>query len=232
MTWPTGAIPTTALDQGTDVPPRAVFLDWAIKFNQLISHVSAFMQPLLESTDAPAARTVLDVYSRSQVDAAVQAAVPASTIAYFPRTTPPNGWLKANGAAVSRTTYAALFASIGTTFGVGDGTTTFNLPDLRGEFARGWDDGRGIDAGRALGTGQASANLSHSHSMTSAGDHLHSTGIGATVSAESFFNTAVLVRSAGTTNTGTAGAHTHTINADGGSEARPRNVALLACIKF
>jgi hypothetical protein len=61
---------------------------------------------------------------------------PAGTVAYFPATTPPGGWLKANGQLVSRTTYAALFAVIGTTYGAGDGTTTFALPDLRGEFVR------------------------------------------------------------------------------------------------
>jgi microcystin-dependent protein len=51
------------------------------------------------------------------------------------------GWLKCNGAAVSRSTYAVLFAAIGTLYGAGDGTTTFNLPDYRGEFLRGLDDG-------------------------------------------------------------------------------------------
>ena len=78
-------------------------------------------------------------------------------VAFFARTTPPNGWLKANGAAVSRTTYAALFSAIGTTFGAGDGRTTFNLPDLRGEFLRCLDDGRNVDAGRRLGTTQGDA---------------------------------------------------------------------------
>ena len=57
------------------------------------------------------------------------------------------GWLKANGAAVSRTAYGDLFAKIGTVFGSRDGSTTFNLPDLRGEFIRGWDNGRGVDSG-------------------------------------------------------------------------------------
>ena len=78
-------------------------------------------------------------------------------VAFFARTTPPSGWLKANGAAVSRTTYAALFAAIGTTFGAGDGSSTFNLPDLRGEFVRGLDDGRNVDGGRRLGTNQGDA---------------------------------------------------------------------------
>lgn len=96
--------------------------------------------------------------------------------AAFARSAAPEGWLKANGAAVSRTTYAALFAVIGTTFGAGDGATTFNLPDMRGEFLRGWDDGRGVDVGRALGSAQAHMTASHNHtaSAASAGGHSHS----------------------------------------------------------
>ena len=66
-------------------------------------------------------------------------------IMYFAKSNCPNGFLKANGAAVSRTTYAKLFAAIGTTFGAGDGATTFNVPDMRGEFVRGLDNGRGVD---------------------------------------------------------------------------------------
>ena len=67
----------------------------------------------------------------------------AGLMAFFAADAAPAGWLECNGSAVSRTTYAALFAAIGTEYGVGDGTTTFNLPDLRGEFMRGWDNGRG-----------------------------------------------------------------------------------------
>ena len=59
----------------------------------------------------------------------------------------PSGFLKCNGQLVSRTTYASLFAVIGTTYGAGDGSTTFKLPDCRGEFLRGLDDGRGVDTG-------------------------------------------------------------------------------------
>ena len=83
--------------------------------------------------------------------------IPSGAVMYFAGQTAPSGWLKANGAAVSRTTYAALFAAIGTTYGAGDGRSTFNLPDLRGEFVRGWDDGRGIDSGRAFGSAQSDA---------------------------------------------------------------------------
>ena len=83
--------------------------------------------------------------------------IPSGAVMYFAGQTAPTGWLKANGAAVSRTTYAALFAAIGTTYGAGDGRSTFNLPDLRGEFIRGWDDGRGVDTGRVFGSAQGDA---------------------------------------------------------------------------
>ncbi|MCO6508432.1 MAG: tail fiber protein [Snodgrassella sp.] len=76
---------------------------------------------------------------------------------YFAMDAAPVGWLKANGAVVSRTLYANLFAAIGTRFGAGDGKTTFNLPDLRGEFLRGWDDGRGLDSKRIFSSLQSDA---------------------------------------------------------------------------
>lgn len=84
-------------------------------------------------------------------------AVSPGTILYVAGDTPPPGYLKADGSAVSRLEYAALFAVIGTQYGEGDGQTTFNLPDLRGEFLRGVDDGRGVDAGRVIGSTQGDA---------------------------------------------------------------------------
>ena len=68
--------------------------------------------------------------------------------------TPPTGFLECDGSAISRTTYADLFAVVGTVWGVGDGTTTFNLPNTLGEFLRGWDHLRGVDSGRAFGSWQ------------------------------------------------------------------------------
>lgn len=97
----------------------------------------------------------------------------------------PAGAVKANGQALSRTTYAQLFSKIGTLYGAGDGSTTFNVPDFRGMFPRAWDDGRGFDAGRGMGTYQANAMLDHTHgfgmnadgyhahSMDAVGDHAH-----------------------------------------------------------
>ena len=92
--------------------------------------------------------------------------------AHFAQATPPPGWLKRNGAAVSRVTYADLFAEIGVIYGAGDGSTTFNLPDARGLVDRGLDEGRGLDAGRGLGTFQDQDNKSHSHLTNDAG-HAH-----------------------------------------------------------
>ena len=131
-------------------------------------------------------------------------------VQFFARNTAPNGWLKANGATVSRTTYAGLFAAIGTTFGAGNGSTTFNLPDMRGEFIRGWSDGRGVDSGRGFASWQADEFKAHSHVVPSIN-----------------FGTArgVTVGSAGLGNTENS-------SISGGAETRPRNLALLACIKF
>jgi microcystin-dependent protein len=77
--------------------------------------------------------------------------LPVGMILAWPGNTPPDGWLVCNGSAVSRTTYADLFAAIGTTFGAGDGSTTFKLPDYQGDFLRGYLSG----TSSAIGTRQA-----------------------------------------------------------------------------
>jgi microcystin-dependent protein len=73
------------------------------------------------------------------------------TIKDWPSNTIPNGWLECGGQAVSRTTFVALFAVIGVTYGVGNGSTTFNLPDLRGRVTAGKDDMGGVSANRMVG---------------------------------------------------------------------------------
>lgn len=89
----------------------------------------------------------------------VASGVPVGTVEYFAAATPPAGYLTADGSAVGRETYPDLFSAIGTTFGEGDGETTFHLQDLRGEFVRGFDDGRGVDSGRVLGTSQIATHV-------------------------------------------------------------------------
>lgn len=83
------------------------------------------------------------------------------TIAPFAGGTIPAGWLACGGQAVSRATYAGLFAAISTTFGAGDGSTTFNLPDMRGRAPFGKDDMGGVAANRLTsgGSGVAGATL-------------------------------------------------------------------------
>lgn len=80
--------------------------------------------------------------------------IPAGTMIDYAGGTPPAGWLECAGQAVSRTTYAALFLAIGTTHGVGDGSTTFNIPDARGRVVFGKDNMNGSAANRlTTGTG-------------------------------------------------------------------------------
>ena len=82
-------------------------------------------------------------------------------IKFIPCYNIPNGWMKCDGRALSRTLFVELFNKIGTAFGAGDGISTFNIPDLRGRFIRGLDDGIGIDPGRILGSEQLDAFQGH-----------------------------------------------------------------------
>lgn len=158
----------------------------------------------------------LGAVTKQQLDAVV----PPGAVQAFAMSTAPPGWLKANGAAISRTTYAALFAAIGTTFGAGDGSTTFNLPDLRGEFVRGWDDGRGVDSGRVFGAGQSGQMPEHSHNQIggATGGSFGGASAGWVSNMSATAPTDRAVSSTGGT--------------ENSSENRPRNVALLYCIKF
>jgi microcystin-dependent protein len=142
-------------------------------------------------------------------------------VAFFGLNTAPAGWLKANGALVSRTTYASLFAVIGTTYGAGDSSTTFALPDMRGEFPRGWDDGRAVDSGRAFGSAQLDSFQGHRHEGT-----FMQVALGAIYNHTSGRNEGA--------QGGALNPTTDTVNGTPrtASETRPRNVALLACIKF
>lgn len=106
------------------------------------------------------------------------------TVLPFAGAAAPADWLLCAGQAVSRTTYATLFGVIGTTYGAGDGSTTFNLPDLRGRVAGGKDDMGGTAAGRltAAGAGVAGTTLGATggtqvHSLTTAQMPAHNHGV-------------------------------------------------------
>ena len=182
-----------------------------------ISGFAPLASPTLTGT--PAAPTASAGNSTTQIatTAFVTTGGAPGAVMFFAQNSAPTGWLKANGAAISRTTYASLFAAIGTTFGVGDGSTTFAVPDLRGEFARGWDDGRGIDSGRTIGSYQADALENHTHNVL---DRINAGAGEANVNGTS---------SGGSDITRTT---TDPVTGRTSTETRPRNIALLACIKF
>ena len=188
--------------------------------------------------------------------------VPSGSVFCMAVATVPSGYLECNGAAVSRTTYAVLFAVIGTAYGTGNGSSTFNLPDLRGEFVRGFDNGKGTDSGRSIATSQGSQNAQHNHSATttgSVGNHRHNYafaqgsnggvgnnfgGSGITSVSQSGGRLAELEQSGGndgqdlrgytaeTNDTTPSLSVSTTIANQGGNESRPRNIAMMYVIKF
>jgi microcystin-dependent protein len=143
---------------------------------------------------------------------------PAGNVIPYSIATAPEGYILCNGADVSRVTHARLFSVIGTTYGSGDGSTTFALPELRAEFIRGLDLSRGIDTGRTIGSAQADEFKEHRHQANryGAGTIGNSSGriprmsdVGASLPSVD-----------------------NATNLTGGTETRPANVALAYCIKL
>jgi len=142
--------------------------------------------------------------------------IPVGTVVPVAGPNVPNGLLMCDGTFRQRVgTYAPLFEQIGKTYGAGNGTTNFRLPDLRGEFIRGWDNGRGVDDGRVLGTRQSDEIASHTHNVNIT------------------LGTTDTTRVSGTADGGSGNSgYATTAQATGGDETRPRNVALMYCIKY
>jgi len=172
--------------------------------------------------------------------ATLQTLTPAGTIGYFAMVSAPSGWLICNGAEISRTTYDDLFTAIGTTYGVGDDSSTFDLPDLRGKFIRSFDAGAGVDPDRdsdgaiSLSQNDAMQNITGNISVnigSSAGIY------GANQSSGSLYTSSNVANE-------TAGFEVYpgsfakTINIDASRQARtatehrPKNMPALACIKY
>ena len=128
----------------------------------------------------------------------------------------PSGWLAADGSAVSRSTYATLFAAISTTHGSGDGSTTFNLPDLRGIFVRG--------SGSQTISGTTYSGTFAAKEQDAFKSHQHTTGYQNITTGGYGSNNGSTFASPTATGTNTS--------AIGGTETRPANIALLYCIKF
>lgn len=106
---------------------------------------------------------------------------PTGSITMYGGSSAPAGWLRCDGTAISRTTYSALFSIIGTQYGVGNGSTTFNLPNLQGKFPLGGTSDRGTTGGEADVTLTSAQIPSHQHgvgtyTIPSVGNHDHSFG--------------------------------------------------------
>ena len=177
-----------------------------------------------------AARSNLSVYSKNEADNKYQTfSELVGMVAPFPSEVVKQGWLACEGQAVSRSQYQALYNYLGTAYGNGDGSTTFNLPDYRNEFLR------GASNTRSVGNKESDELKSHKHtgSTSTNGEHSHGgvpqrrsdTDRGANSSTFSVDTTS---------STYPAGAHSHTFTTDatGSSETRPRNVAVKWCIKY
>lgn len=172
----------------------------------------------------------------------------AGMVALFPGTSAPNGWIKLNGATgLSRTLYANLWAfalSSGNVaasdgarqdgqFGPGNGSSTFSLPDYRGNFVRGWADGRAVDTGRAIGTLQTDTIINHNHTVTSTITTNIPVATAATVGTDTVAIVQPLIANSTYANvTASAVNVVGNPSTGGGTETRPRNVAALYCIKY
>ncbi len=213
-------------------------------------------QPLNANAYAMVANSVVDgsITYAKLAPSAQTATVPPGAVMAFDGSVAPGGWLFCDGSAVSRTTYSSLFAVMGINHGSGDGTSTFNLPDYRGRFLRGQDQGTGRDpdaAGRsamnaggnvgdAIGTveGGATAMPNNTFATDKSGAHTHqylrpihgwgdqsgSNGVPWVIAGDQY----------GTTGQpeGTAdGAHSHKV-VGGDNETRPVNASVNWIIKY
>ncbi|RCK24598.1 hypothetical protein TH8_13540 [Thalassospira profundimaris] len=151
------------------------------------------------------------------------------TVSAFAMPTAPEGWLVCDGSAISRTDYADLFATIGTLWGHGDQVSTFNLPDLRGEFVRGFDAGRGVDDGRLFATNQQDQMQGHGHALDPLSSSLGTTyGI-----CEEYFAVYADGEAGEVGNANIKNPISDGVNGEPriGAETRPRNVAMTYAIK-
>ena len=181
MPWPVDDLSTAGVDAGTDRPPRAEFFKLFQRVKTVIAGRGtvggvASLDGRRRVPDAELGRGVaggvasLDNAGRvpgAQLPPppAPPVAVPPGTISLSAGLLTPSGWFRCTGSAISRTTFADLFAAIGTRYGAGDGVTTFNIPDLRGRFALAW--GGGYDLGQAGGA------ATHTLTADEMPEHLH-----------------------------------------------------------
>lgn len=169
------------------------------------------------------------------------APVPVGTVIWTACDSAPDGYVEADGRAVSRTgDFEDLFEAIGTRYGAGDEETTFNVPDLRGQFVRGIDEVPGSnnprekDPGRQLGSDQSDQNKQHNHTLEG-GSLTYVDGVTLNKSTNEIPNSPDEINVLNDSTSITVSTEDYvlpTINNDGETEARPTNIALLGCIKY
>ncbi|MFG6462247.1 tail fiber protein [Roseateles sp. DXS20W] len=210
-------------DPGVGTPATVVTDDWLNAVQEEIASV-------VEATGVALAKP-----NNAQLLAAIRtlvaAALPPGAIQAFAVSVVPEGWLECNGGTFAAAAHPALAAALGTTWGAAP-AGQIRLPDLRGEFLRGWDNGRGVDVGRALASSQADQIERHKHLNC----------LGEAGAGSGFFGTSNTGGRQGTNGTDYDNYWYHTndgsdydgvVNPAGviGNETRPRNVAVLYCIK-
>lgn len=205
----------------TFISPHVRVRDWTGHGGASFSYVNWVTGWLIAAITSEAGLT----FTGNDIEAAVSSSVPSGAVVALATDTVPTGFFECDGAAVSRTTYAGLFASIGTSYGVGDGSTTFNLPDYRGEFLRGFDNGAGNDP-------DAASRLNRGDGVT--GDNIGTKQLG---EIESHLHGIDLVTAGGFSEIQNIGGSAtfsgiSQTNLFGGNETRPRNVNVMYCIKF
>ncbi|MCW0920069.1 phage tail protein [Pseudomonas sp. RG1] len=171
---------------------------------------------------------IKDSYTKAEVEALIAkaSALPVGSIVAFPVDAPPPGFLELDNSVKSTATYPDLSAYLGGKFNKGDeGVGNFRLPEARGEFLRGWDHGREVDAGREIGSSQGDEIKAHSHSA------LFANGAVGSGTVLGIVNSAAGDRGgSGAAYAGSGGGQSY-ISSSGGSETRPRNIAVMWCIK-
>ena len=190
----------------------------------------------LAGSDAEKAITSATLHAA--LDAA--AAAPVGSVVAIASETVPSGYLECDGSSLVRTSYANLFTAIGTVFGAAD-ASHFNIPDLRGQFLRGWNHGGGSDPDAATRTDSGDGSTTGDHVGTKQAreieSHYHIDGLG-TSFVDGDGNTrygvktiAGAVRRDEDNNTGTYANGVKT-SSSGGNETRPTNVNVMYCIKY
>jgi hypothetical protein len=157
--------------------------------------------------------------------------LPVGTVIYFAGSTPPTGYFEANGIILNRALYADLFNAIGTTYNLGDeAPTDFRLPNLKGEFIRCWDNGRMVDPGRTLGSVQFDAMREIEGGVKVAGTNGGLDGYSGVFERRDT-GTGYPAQAAGLANVGGLTFRASRV-VPVAEEFRPRNFALMACIKY